>query len=125
MPGKLSNIAPDDDEQNVMERGGPGIDRDLVLGDNVFGTEKLTLRAGQKIIRVTAGKHQSYRTAVRHATIELAILLGCTNDVGDQQPALFPNGTRRPAMPLQSLAESHPFFDNIIMIDECSISSSC
>ena len=109
-------ISPDDDQQNLMERGGQGIDRELVLGDNVYGTEKLIVKPGQKLIRVTSGKHQSYHTAVQHATMELAVRLGA-NDVGDQQPALFPDGTRRPAMLLEPITECKPFVDNFIFVD--------
>jgi hypothetical protein len=88
---KLVYIAPDDDQQNLMERGGPAIDREMVLGYNVYGTEKLVLQPGHQITRVLSGRQQSYATATQHATMELAVRLGA-NAVGDQQPALSPDG---------------------------------
>jgi hypothetical protein len=109
-------ISPDDDQLNLENRGGDGIGRELVLGDNVYGTGKLIVKPGQKLIRVTSGRHQSYHTATQHATMELAVRLGA-NDVGDQQPALFPDGTRRPAMLLEPIAECKPFVDNFIFVD--------
>ena len=45
---KRVHIAPDDDQQNLMERGGPAIDREMELGYNVYGTEKLVVQPGHK-----------------------------------------------------------------------------
>ena len=63
---KLVYIAPDDDQQNLMERGGPAIDREMVLGYNVYGTEKLVLQPGHQITRVLSGRQQSYAAATQH-----------------------------------------------------------
>jgi hypothetical protein len=116
----LQHIAPDDDQQNVMDRGGPGINEELVLGWNVHHTDQLILapmRPDEKLIRVTAGKHQSYNTSSNHATWELAIRHGA-NDLAFHQPALFPDGSRRPATQIEPLADCKPFFDNIMFRDE-------
>jgi hypothetical protein len=116
----LRHIAPDDDQQNVMDRGGPGINEPMLLGDNVYQTDELILgpmRPGEKLIRVIAGKHESYNTSSNHATWELAIRHGA-NDLAFHKPQLFPDGSRRPAWQIQSLDECIPFYDNIMFVDE-------
>jgi hypothetical protein len=119
-PRYLQYIAPDDDQQNVMDRGGPGIDRELNLGCNIHtNTDQVILAPmgkDEKLIRVTAGKHESYNTSVNHAVMELAVRHGA-NDLADHQPALFADGSRRPAMPIEPLAECKPFFDNLMFSD--------
>jgi hypothetical protein len=110
-------IYPADDQQNLMQQGGPGINQDLELGWNISGTEKLAIKCGQQLIRVTAGKHESYESAISNAAIELSVRYG-VNDVGDQQPALFSNGKRRPAYTLEPFSQQQHFFDNIIFVTE-------
>jgi len=115
----LSHIAPDDDQQNVMERGGEGIDQEMRLGRNIFDTDDVILapmRKDETLIRVTAGRHESYNSSVHHAVMELAVRHGA-NDLADHQPALFADGSRRPAMPIESLPDSKPYFDNMIFSD--------
>jgi len=115
----LSYIAPDDDQQNVMDRGGPGIDQEMRLGHNIFHTDEVILapmRKDETLIRVTAGRHESYNTSVHHAVMDLAVRHGA-NDLADHQPALFADGSRRPAMPIESLPDCKPFYDNIMLSD--------
>jgi hypothetical protein len=112
------HVYPDDELEFVMERGGPGIDSELVLGT---GTDKLIvapMRPGETLLQVVPGKTESYATTFTDTAKKIAVR-SCPNDVGNQQPALFPNGSRRPAMPLNPQKvwlANKPFVDNFIFL---------
>jgi hypothetical protein len=105
----------------VTERGGQGINEPLVLGNNVFNTEKMIvqpMRPGEKLVQVKGGDHRSYFSAFTDSAKELAIRAG-PNDVGDHQPAYFSDGTRRPAVHDDLLLATYKMFiDNFIFASE-------
>jgi hypothetical protein len=115
---KTKYISPDEELALVVEQGGPGIDQELELGT---GEDKLILapmRPDEVLLQIKKGKHESYASAFTAAVKEIAVRCS-PNDVGDQQPALFPNGSRRPAMPLdlrRAWLTNKPFVDNFIFI---------
>jgi hypothetical protein len=115
-------ISPDNELIMVMAKGGPGIDKQMVLGDNVNLTDKMILAPmgpDEKLFQVQAQGQRSYRTAAQHAASVIA-LHHSPNDVSQQQPALFPDGKRRPAMPDNPFSEDKLFADNFIFIGETS-----
>ena len=115
--GATKPMSADAELLYVMQRGGEGIDKPMVLGNNVFGTEKMVvppMQPGEKIVQVKGGDHRSFHSAFTAAAKELSIRVG-PNDVGDQQPAYFDDGTRRPSVPDELLnAECKIFVDNFI-----------
>ena len=67
------HIYPDDELEFVMERGGPGIDSELVLGT---GTDKLIvapMRPGETLLQVVSGKTESYATTFTGTAKKIAV----------------------------------------------------
>jgi hypothetical protein len=66
-------VSPDDDLQAVLSRGGPGIDQVMVLGDNLYKTDKMKIspmREGENLIQVKRGKTENYFRAMHQAAKE-------------------------------------------------------
>ena len=66
------------------------------------------------------GDTKAYATTVT-ATAKAIAIRCCPKDVGDQQPALFPNGSRRQAkcLDLRNVWRANiPFIDNFIFISD-------
>jgi hypothetical protein len=115
-------VSPDDDLQSVLTRGGPGIDQEMVLGDNVYKTDKMKIapmREGENLIQVKRGKTENYFRATHQAVKELAKNFG-GSEVGDYVPAINPRtGARLPNLPTDLLHLFVAFFcDNLICLGE-------
>ena len=99
-----------------MAKGGEGIDKAMVLGQNIGRTDYMIVAPmgpGEKLFQIPHGKQQLYRTAAQHAATQILRAFS-PNDVSLQQPALFDDGTRRPAMTDTPFEKCSPFADNII-----------
>ena len=111
----------------VMDKGGAGINTQLVLGKNVRGTEKMILppmSPAEKLWQVPNGKRKSYMTVAQYAATQLT-RMDSPNDVSRKESALFADGNRRPAMPDTPFKKCDPlfFFDNIMVVSKTRDSS--
>jgi hypothetical protein len=100
----------------VMAKGGEGIDKAMVLGKNIGRTDDMIVAPmgpGEKLFQVPHGRHKLYRTTAQHAAAQI-LRASSPNDVSLQQPALFDDGTRRPAMTDTPFEKCILFADNII-----------
>ena len=111
------HISPVKELEMVMAKGGEGIDKAIILGKNVGRTADMIVAPmvpGEKLFQVPHGRYESYRTCAQHAATQI-LRAYSPNDVSRQQPALFADGTRRPAMTDTPFEECKKFADNFIL----------
>ena len=115
-----------DDLSELLQMGGPGIDQEMVLGDNVGGTAKMTIapmgKGDKPLIQVPRTGAQSYKAAMHYLFMHLIARFSRNgdNEVGDYQPAVDRStGARRPDIPTDHFNfHTRKFCDNFICVGE-------
>ena len=115
---RKSYITPDEEQKQLMARGGPLIDEPYDLGDNLSGNKRLIVPAMnslEELIRVPVKNCKSFRSAFTTASREIVLRMPEKNDVANVVPAFKPDGTRRAAISPELLGVvSVSFVDTII-----------
>ena len=118
-------VTPDAEHDNLMKRGGPGIDEPLELGRNQRGDLLVVppMTESEELIRIPKNKCQKFES---HAIISLKSVVyrlpaSESNDVARFDPSHDSHGIRRPLLPAGFESKKNDeFIDTIIAVGDTS-----